>query len=300
VKPILSVGALTADTIFRLDALPLKPGKFIPTEAVEVTGGMASSQAASAARLGASVKLWASVGDDARGAQLIAEISREGVDCSAVRKVAGARSAFSTILVDAHGERIIVPRYDPQLIAAPDALPDIDFSSLSLVMTDVRWPGAAALALTAAREAGIPGILDADVATPETLALLVPLASHVVASEPAAQMITGLDQAESAAASLAVRLDAFVAVTAGAQGSYWSDRGQGSVEYTPAFEVAVVDTLAAGDAFHAGFAVGLAEGMASAQIMRFASAVAAIKCTRFGGRIGAPLRAEVEAFLAAR
>ena len=152
-KPILSVGALTADTIFRLDTLPLTPGKFIPTEAVEVTGGMASSQAASAARLGAPVKLWASVGDDHRGMQLIDEISREGVDCRAVRKVAGARSAFSTILVDAKGERIIVPRYDPQLIAAPDALPDIDFTSLALVMTDVRWPGAAALALAAAREA---------------------------------------------------------------------------------------------------------------------------------------------------
>jgi len=31
----------------------------------------------------------------------------------------------------------------------------------------------------------------------------------------------------------------------------------------------------------------------------FASAAAAIKCTRFGGRLGAPTRAEVEALLAA-
>lgn len=299
-RPILSVGALTADTIFRLEMLPATPGKFIPIDAVEVTGGMASSQAASAARLGAPVKLWASVGDDVRGTQLIEEISREGVDCSAVRRVSGARSAFSTILVDAHGERIIVPRYDPQLVAPPEQLPDIDFASLALVMTDVRWPGAAALALRAARNAGIPGVLDADVAAQETLALLVPLASHIVASEPGAALITGIADPAEAAAALAARYDAFVAVTAGDRGTWWLERGGRSVQHMPAFKVDVVDTLAAGDAFHAGFAVGLAEGMPSAEIMRFASAVAAIKCTRFGGRIGAPKRAEVEAFLAAR
>jgi sulfofructose kinase len=34
--------------------------------------------------------------------------------------------------------------------------------------------------------------------------------------------------------------------------------------------------------------------------MRFASAAAAIKCTRFGGLMGAATRAEVEAFLRER
>ena len=34
--------------------------------------------------------------------------------------------------------------------------------------------------------------------------------------------------------------------------------------------------------------------------MRFAAATAALKCTRYGGILGAPTRAEVEAFLAAR
>ena len=43
---ILCVGALTMDTIFRLEDLPVGPGKFIPTEAVEVAEGMAAAQAA--------------------------------------------------------------------------------------------------------------------------------------------------------------------------------------------------------------------------------------------------------------
>lgn len=59
-----------------------------------------------------------------------------------------------------------------------------------------------------------------------------------------------------------------------------------------------VDTLAAGDVFHGAFAVGLAEAMPVEQALRFASAAAALKCLRFGGRLGAPNRAETLAMVA--
>jgi sulfofructose kinase len=64
-----------------------------------------------------------------------------------------------------------------------------------------------------------------------------------------------------------------------------------------AFAVSVVDTLAAGDVFHAAFALSLAEGRREAEALRFASAAAALKCTRFGGILGAPARAEVDQLL---
>jgi len=66
----------------------------------------------------------------------------------------------------------------------------------------------------------------------------------------------------------------------------------------PALHVAAIDTLAAGDVFHGAFALGLAEGWPIEHNLRFAAAAAAIKCTRFGGRLGSPNRAEVEAALA--
>ena len=93
---ILCVGALTMDTIFRLEALPRGPGKFIPLDAVEVAEGMAAAQAATIARLGGQAALWASAGDDAIGDRLVQQISAEGVDCARVRRVTGARSGFST------------------------------------------------------------------------------------------------------------------------------------------------------------------------------------------------------------
>ncbi|QND54370.1 sugar kinase (plasmid) [Phyllobacterium sp. 628] len=297
-KPrILCVGALTMDTIFRLDTLPPGPGKFIPQEAVEIAAGMASSQAASIARLGGSAWLWASAGRDDVGKSIVAQLTAEGVDCSFVRRIEGARSAFSSIFVDKSGERMIVPFYDKTLLTTPEEMPPIEAGTFDVVMTDVRWPLAAASGLKAARAAGIYGVLDADVAPLETLERLLPLASHIVASEPAAEIITGEADIERAVIALAARYRGFVAVTGGAKGSFWSDGETGSLQHMPAFQVNVVDTLAAGDVFHAGFALGLAEGWAMPEIMRFASAAAAIKCTRFGGRAGAPTRMEVENFL---
>ena len=65
----------------------------------------------------------------------------------------------------------------------------------------------------------------------------------------------------------------------------------------PAFKVAAVDTLGAGDTFHGAFTFRLVETGDIETSMRFAAAAAAIKCTRFGGLVGAPTRAEVEEFL---
>lgn len=297
---ILCVGALTLDTIFQLEQLPPGPGKFIPTQAVEVAAGMASSAAASVARLGGKVALWASAGQDAVGDRIVAELVDEGVDCTHVRRIEGARSAFSSIFVDMVGERMIVPFYDPALLVAPTIVPPIAGGEFNVVMTDVRWPLGAAIALRAAHSAGIHAVLDADTAPLDTLEMLLPLATHVVASEPAAERVTGERDLESSVVALAARYGrsgAFIAVTGGHRGSYWYDNATGTVCNMPAFNVQVIDTLAAGDVFHGAFAWGLAQGWQVEEIMRFASAAAAIKCTHFGGRQGAPTYPDVQAFL---
>jgi sulfofructose kinase len=287
---VLCVGALTWDTVFRLDALPAHGGKFLPFETVEVAEGMAAAQAASLVRLGGEAALWASIGDDATGTRLVRQIAEAGVDTSRVRTVPGARSGFSTILMSRAGETIIVPQYDAALRQAPSGPPALD--GIAAVMCDVRWPAAAELALKAAAQRGIPGILDADVAPEDVLRRLAPLASHIVASEAAAAVLLGSTDPERGLETVG---DAFVAITAGARGCSWSEHG--AIRHMPAHSVTAIDTLAAGDVFHAAFALGLVEGWPTERVIRFASVAAAIKCTRFGGRLGAPTRAEVEALL---
>ena len=63
------------------------------------------------------------------------------------------------------------------------------------------------------------------------------------------------------------------------------------------FEVNVVDTTGAGDAFNAGLAVALAEGKALPEAIRFANAAAALSVTKPGTAASMPMRQEVESLL---
>jgi ribokinase len=68
-------------------------------------------------------------------------------------------------------------------------------------------------------------------------------------------------------------------------------------EHVPAFSVNAVDTTGAGDAFNAGFAVGLMRGFTVARSAVLASAVAAISVTRHGAQPSMPNSSEVTTFV---
>jgi ribokinase len=86
-----------------------------------------------------------------------------------------------------------------------------------------------------------------------------------------------------------------VVVTLGADGALRLSAD--GVLHVPAFEVTVVDTTAAGDTFNAALAVALAERMPSEAGLRFASAAAALTCTRRGAQPSLPSRAEAAQLL---
>ena len=93
----------------------------------------------------------------------------------------------------------------------------------------------------------------------------------------------------------AATTSAFVCVTDGANGVHFRSGKESG--HSASFRVPVVDTLGAGDVWHGAFALALAEGRREVEAIRFASATAALKCTRFGGRAAIPSRAQVESFL---
>lgn len=295
---ILSVGALTLDTIYEMDRLPDGPGKFLPISARENVSGMASNAATGIARLGGEVALWAAVGRDAVGDRLVAAIEAEGIDCRAVQRVEGVTSAIAAVIVDRRGETIIIPYYPPALFVRPQLPDGVERGAYAAVMSDVRWPQAGELALGAAKRAGTRSVLDADVAKQDVLETLAPLATHVVASARGAAVLTGESDAAAAVRRLALRFAGEAVVTAGAEGSYWFDRASRSVRKVPAPRVEAVDTAAAGDVFHGAFTLALVEGRDMPAGLRFATAAAALKCTRPGGRLGAPGRTETEALAA--
>ncbi len=122
-------------------------------------------------------------------------------------------------------------------------------------------------------------------------------ASHVIFSAEALRLTTNVLGCDAALARAAEFCHGLVAVTDEAEGVRWRDR-TAAVRHVPAFAVAAADTLATGDVFHGAFALALVEGRDEAEGLHFASAAAALKCTRFGGIAGTPDRAAVEQLFA--
>lgn len=294
---MIAVGGVCVTGIFRVAEVPALPAKALADGMCRVADGMAASAACAFARLGGAATVWARVGDDADGTFVRTSLAAAGLDVSVLRTVPGGRTSQATVVVDRAGRRLVVPFHDPELDAATEWLPLAAVAGAGIVHCDVRWPEAAEAALRAARERRVPTMIDGDVAPPEILRRLVPLADYAVFSDAGLFAFTGLSDVPAGLRAVAAGHGGHVGATCGADGYAWIEAGD--VRRVPAPPVEVVDTLAAGDVFHGAFALAVLEGRAIAAAARFACTAAALKCTRFGGRLGCPTRAEVDAAIAA-
>jgi len=295
---ILCLGNSALDAIYRVPEIPSRPVKVRATGFSEAGGGTAANASVAVARLGGAAHYWGRVGDDPVGTRILRDLAAEGVEVGRVRQVSGCASPSAAILVDLHGERLICAYSDPALDPDPGWLPLGEVPSFAAVLVDVRWPEAAALVLDAARTAGQPAVLDADVGPAADLLDLSRRATHAFFSEAGLAVLGGGAPAGAALQRLAQDSPAVLGVTLGADGLLWRD---GPVERRiPAFRVPTVDTTAAGDIWHGAFTLALGRGADIESAARFSHAAAALKCMREGGRNGAPTRKEVEAFLAER
>ena len=296
---ILCAGIIVLDEVFQVERFPEPDGKTQAHDFFMVSGGCAANAAVAIARLGGRAALAGPLGgprgDDPNGDRVLDALAREHVDCSACVRLAGIASPLSAIFIDATGERMIVTYRDRRIADASPGDPARLVASADAMLADNRYPDFVRPILQAARARGIPAVLDADRPTGLDEDLFG-IASHVVLSGECLRATTRHDDLAEGLAAVAGVTQAFLAVTDGPRDILWLDGGK--LRRSPAFVVKAVDTLGAGDAFHGGFTLALAEGRDIAAALRFAAATAAIKCTRIGGSAGAPTRAEVEALLA--
>ena len=295
-KDVICVGAACWDTVFQVEQIPAAGVKALALHAVQRAAGMAVNAAVALSRLGLSVHMWTRIGDDETGRQFMQEMQREGINADGVRVLAGVQTSFSSILVDLQGERTLVPFFDAKI--PPDAswLPLDKVADAGAVLVDMRWLEGAAAALRQARQCGVPGILDADTAPAQDLNDMIPLASHVLFSASALNIVRPGLAPEAALLDVAAHNPAdVVGVTLGSQGALLWTRVSGRVLHVPAPSIQAVDTLGAGDVWHGTFAWGLLRGLPMPEIVQWANLAAAMKCEVFGGVTGTPTWAQLQA-----
>jgi sulfofructose kinase len=292
-RRIVCLGMATLDQIFRVDTIPEAPAKFRALDFIVTGGGQAANAAVTVRRLGGAAQYWGRVGDDPTGDQILRQLSDERVDIQHVHRLHGARSKTSAILIDARGERLVCSA--PSQGYPPDTswLPLDEIEVMHAVLADSRWKPGAMTLFDAAAEYKLPSVFDADGGEADDLLTLSRASTHPAWSEPMLKSLNFGSPEEALVKAFGGR-NAICAVTLGERGVVWFD-GK-SIQTLPSLAVKSIDTLAAGDTWHGALAYALADGHDTRGAIEFASLVAGIKCSRFGGRIGIPTRAEVEAF----
>jgi sulfofructose kinase len=294
---ILCIGMPVRDLTFRIEELPERGFKVNASHFEEISGGNALNAAIGIVRLGGRASICGPMGDarETSSRTIFDSLAHEGIDTKHIVHMPGLVTPISNIMIDPSGERTIVTFRDPRLwkVRLPDA--DTLLEVCSAILTENRCAEFCTDLCVEARRRGIPVIVDVD----RTMSLregLLTASSHLVFSSEALQSTANLADDAEALKKIAKLTPSFLAGTRGAKGTLWLDEHQ-TVQHTPAFPVHTVDTLGAGDVFHGAFALAITEKQDIPEALRFASATAALKCTRFGGALAAPQRAEVEELL---
>ena len=294
---VLCVGFACYDLTFSVDHHLGPDEKGRATALTGCGGGLAANAAVTAARLGYPTAFAGYLGNDLYGSEHLREFHESGVDTSLVLR-GTPPTPLSAILLKPNGARTLV-NYREELPTLPTDAIDLTVNPPGAILFDGHQLPLAVPLIQQARALGIPTVLDADSVNDGTTALMG-LVEFLVASERFGCQFTGCDDGLGAAIALREYAPTVV-ITVGERGLTWHSRadsrfGPGQGRF-PAFAIEAVDTTGAGDAFHGAFAAGLSAGMGWEELLRYASGVGALCCTKRGARIGIPTGAEVAAFL---
>jgi sulfofructose kinase len=294
---ILCIGMPVRDLTFNTPAVPGRGSKENATGFDEICGGNALNGAIGIARLGGRASICGPMGDSKETSSrfIFEQMAHEGIETKHLIHMPGLVTPISAVMIDPSGERTIVTFRDPKLWHVK--LPDFDtlLEDCAAILTESRCAEFCTDLCAEAIRRGIPVIVDVDRAMSLREGLLNASSHLVFSSEPLQETADVTDDAQ-ALKKIAKLTPSFLAGTRGPRGTIWLDEN-GEIQETPAFPVHTVDTLGAGDVFHGAFALAITEKQELQQALRFASAAAALKCTRFGGAFAAPQRSEVEELL---
>jgi ribokinase len=332
---VVCLGACAVDLVIKVPHLPA-PDEMVFAEAPPqaLPGGSTANIATGLARLGHPCRFVGKVGDDDNGRLLSDAFLRDGVDARHLVADSGGRTAQTIIAVDAAGSRTIISLGGTALLERPEEfVPDM-LCGAAMLYVGEAFPSVAAHAIKMARSLGATIVFGPGGGLswiePDELRRLMGAADYVLLSrhelEAAAQALSGQsgpDCAEcprTAAATAARAILAagakHVVATLGELGSALysgnlriAGSGIGPEEnatpapgavYAKRFDVQVLDTTGAGDAFAAGFLSGLLMGLPPPRCLVRGNACAALAIGKVGAREAMPTLRQLEAFLQAR
>ena len=299
---VVVVGSFNMDLVIKTERRPQKGETLIGEEFGMFIGGKGANQAIAASRLGADVTMIGRLGADLFGDTFFTEFDRENIDTSFVVRDAEVGTGVASPVIDAEGDNsiIIVPRANMRLDVedverAASKIADADVLLLQLEVPIESSKRAAEIA----RANGVEIILNPAPACvlPDSFLGLVDI---LVPNEVETEFLTKVTVADDEGARLAAKVlfekgISTIVLTLGNRGALLLTSQQSQL--VPAYNVKVVDTTAAGDAFCGALATALAGGDKIEDAVAFANATGALAVTVLGAAPSMPTAGQVHDFV---
>jgi ribokinase len=301
---IAVIGSIVADLLMRTQRIPTV-GENLQAEDFQIgPGGKGANAAVAVTKAGGEAILVGCAGNDNFWQMEQAFLQKEGVDIKSVAIDPSIHTGVAFIMLDAQGENTILvvsganDRLEMEVVQNALKIHQSDFDGL-LINFETPEP-IVAYAIDTGKQMGIPVIVDAGPPRKysiQTWSKCTVLSPNTIETET----LVGYPIPSDGTARLAARdlLSAgpeAVVLKLGARGALLLTQDQEL--HIPSFEVDVVDTTGAGDAFSGTLAVGVIEGLPLEDAVLRANAAGALAVTRMGTMPAMPTRAEVDAFLA--
>ena len=305
-KRILVVSSANMDMVMNVDFVPVGGQTVIDKGTYTyVPGGKGANSAVAFSRLGAKCVFLTKLGKDANGDALYDLYVKEGMDVSYIKRDSTVASGLAAILVEKTGQN--------RIIVFPGANSKIELDTVSEAISskpdalymqfEINYD-AIIHAANEASKAGIPIFIDAGPANKDFPLEALPEVTVFSPNESETESFTGIaptsvDKCREAALELLKRVKAkYIVIKLGGRGAYIFDGVSGVIKAP--YDMPVVDTTAAGDAFTAALTLEYLRCGDMLSACDFANAAGSITVSRPGASSSIPNEKEVAEFLALR
>jgi sugar/nucleoside kinase (ribokinase family) len=291
----MSMGFYTFDCLgWPFTAVPEGGGTNFIDEFALAVSGAAGTAAIAAAKMGLTTLAVGGVGSDLMGDWVLQRLAHFGVDTSGMQRRDGWKTSSSIVTTRADGSRPALHMrgatadffVDDMMIEQVTDATVVHAGGVGLMRNMDK--GRTGEVLKRGKEKGAVTTVDIFAGSPDDMpavALVLPHTDYFMPSIEEAQALTGRSSMADMAKAF-IDLGATCCVfTLGGDGTYYHHR-DGTVFKIPAFDIAVKCTCGCGDAFNAGFAVGLVKGFDAETTVRFAQATSALNATGLGSQAG--------------
>ncbi len=297
---VVSLGIHILDILGRpVTRIPPKQDVDLLEEIRLTVAGTAAGTSVDLAKLGANVLAMGAIGEDAAGNFIVDTMNRYGIDTSGLVRKTGVQTSATMLPIRPNGER---PALHVLGANAELTIDDVDFDAIAgarhlhfggtYLMSKLDGPPTAEI-LAFAREREIPTTLDLiAIERPDLLEIIEPALPYVDYFMPGldeARMICGLQDRRDVIRFFLDRGVRHTVFKMGGEGSSIAWRGaDGGIEEirVPALISNVVDSTGCGDAYCAGFMVGLLHGWDLLECGQLGTAAASLVISGLGSDAG--------------